>query len=144
LATLWPAALAYAARHPYPARSSDEELTRLAWDTPFAKLLCPTLDARDRERFAPLLAQERLSESEVVKLDTTAFDELTRLPGLWFAGAVALFRRPEGLRPARLLAIAINGLVLRPADAAWELAKLFVLQGASQHIVACHHIPMHF
>lgn len=144
IATLWPAALAYAARSVYPRRSSDEEFARLVWDSAIAKILCPTLDAVDADRFAAVMAELRLGDADVAKLDTSALDDLERLPGLHTAGTVTLFRRPLDGAPARALAIAINGLVVRPGDAAWELAKLFALQGASQHMVGCHHIPMHF
>src|SRR5215218_7618725 len=114
IATLWPAALAYAARHPYPQRSSDEEFTSIVWDSALAKILCPTLDPADAARFGPVMDEHRLGDADVAKLDTTAYDELGRLPGLWCAGTVVLFRRPTDDTPARPLAIAVNGLVVRP------------------------------
>lgn len=142
IATYWPIAIAKALRHPYPERVTDEELCSLFYDTSMAKLLCATLDDVDRRRFARHL--ESLDEGRFIKADFSAYAQLRIRRGMHAAPTVSLFERAADGRPM-LKAIAVGELVLEPADGdAWELAKLFVQQGAGHHMVNCHHIPLHF
>ena len=142
IATYWPTAMAYARRNPYPHLATDDELCSLLYDTSMAKLLSLTLDPADRASFAEILAEH--PNARYAKSDFSAYAELRLRPGMYAAPTVALFKFDENGRP-RLLAIKVHDLVLRPGDGgSWDLAKMFVLQGAGHHMVNCHHIPLHF
>ena len=142
IATYWPIAIAKALRNPYPAAISDDDVCALLYDTSMAKLLCPTLDDVDRQRFASYLTGA--TTERFIKTDFSAYAQLRSVPGVYAAPTVSLFERSATGRP-QLRAIAIGDVVLGPGDGdAWAVAKLFVMQGAGHHMVNCHHIPLHF
>jgi hypothetical protein len=142
IATHWPVSLLRALRDPYPAATTDEELASLFYDTSMAKLMCTTLDAVDLERFAAIIGTR--DPKSFIKVDFSAYAELALEPGMYAAATVSLFHRGDDGRP-HLEAISINGLVLTPENGeAWTLAKMFVQQGAGQHMANCNHIPLHF
>lgn len=142
IATHWPVSLVRALRNPYPAATTDDELCSLFYDTSMAKLMCTTLDPVDIERFAPIMGERE--HAAFIKVDFSAYAELAPERGMYAAATVSLFHRGGDGRP-HLEAIWINGLVLTPANGdAWTLAKMFVQQGAGQHMANCNHIPLHF
>lgn len=142
IATHWPVSLVRALRDPYPAATTDDELCSLFYDTSMAKLMCTTLDPVDIERFAPIIGER--DPAAFIKVDFSAYADLPTEPGMYTAATVSLFHRGGDGRP-RIEAIWINGLVLTPPNGdAWTLAKMFVQQGAGQHMANCNHIPLHF
>lgn len=142
IATHWPVAIVRALRHPYPEAVTDDGVASILYDTSMAKLLCPTLDPPDEVRFAEVM--RRSPGARWAKTDFSAYEGLQCCEGMYAAATVSLFQFGDDGRP-HLRAIAIGGRTLTPADGeAWELAKLFVLQGAGHHMVNCHHIPLHF
>ena len=131
IATYWPVAAAKALRNPYPEFVSDDELCSLLYGTSMAKLLRTTLDDIDRQRFAPILS----AGTTFLKADFSAYAQLNYKQGMYAAPTVALFERDATGRP-HLRAIAVADDVFQPHDGdSWELAKLFVLQGAGHHMV---------
>ncbi|MFI5310796.1 MAG: hypothetical protein ACHQQ3_06155 [Gemmatimonadales bacterium] len=142
LLTHWPVSMVRALRDPYPQTTTDDELCSLFYDTSMAKLMCPTLDPVDLRNFAAVIGDR--DPASFIKADFSAYSELPAAPGMYVAATVSLFRRGDDGRP-HLEAILINGLLLTAADGdAWTLAKLFVQQGAGQHMANCNHIPLHF
>ena len=132
----------HAFRNPAVEPVSDELMIQFLTDTPFSRLLNPILDPADEERFADEL--KGLEGCEVYKLDYSVFKDLRTLPGVYWCPAVALLKKDrEGV--FHPVAIALPEVVVRPTDGdAWELAKYFVLQAASQSLVSCIHPLIHF
>jgi hypothetical protein len=77
--------------------------------------------------------------------DFSIFEELPTYAGTYAAGTTALFKRDAPKARLDVVSININGLELTPADGdAWELAKLFVMQGATIRLVFSTHALLHF
>ncbi|HVU04537.1 MAG TPA: hypothetical protein VHE30_22420 [Polyangiaceae bacterium] len=136
-----PHALRVATRHAV-APMDDRELARIVWETPFSRLLVPTLDPVDVTRFGSAVAEaEALGRPH--KLDVSHLSRQTPLPDVTMAPTVALFAvRDDGLR---VVAIAVAGRTFRPEDGeSWARARYFLLQGCSLALVAGIHSTLHF
>jgi hypothetical protein len=134
LATAAPSAMRVAARDAVSI-VDERELSRLIFDTPFSRLLVPTLDARDLELFAAVLPRAR-AIGAVHKLDLGHLGHVQPLDGIRVAPSVSLFAvdPANGLAPR---AIAIGGRVFQPTDGeSCARACAFLLQGCSLALVA--------
>ena len=137
-----PAAWLHAFRHPSLDPVSDEQFTQALTDTAFSRMLNPILDPVDEQTFADELHQ--IGDGEPFKVDLTAMGDIETFPGVYCSPSVTLLVRDRDghFHPS---AISLPGIILRPADGeAWELAKYFVLQGASHHLIALIHPRLHF
>lgn len=77
--------------------------------------------------------------------DFSIFDGLPTYPGTYAAGTTVLFKRERPKDRLRVVSIRINGLELTPGDGdAWDLAKLFTMQGATIRLVYSTHALLHF
>jgi hypothetical protein len=77
--------------------------------------------------------------------DFSIFETLETFPGTYAAGTTVLFERDRPGARLKLVAIRIKGMELTPADGdAWELAKLYALQGATIRLVFGTHALLHF
>jgi hypothetical protein len=142
LAFSWPKGWWWALTTEYPKPVSDEELVFLFTRTAMARAVVPQLDKSDESSFAPFLKNE--PGISYWKADFSGLAGLPLLPGCYAAPTVTLIE-VSAQGDAKILAIKINDLVVTPGDGhAWELTKYFVMQGLSQHMVTCHHIPIHF
>ncbi len=120
----------------------DRELERLCWETCFSRLLVPTLDPIDEERFAHVLPGAR-ARGQVYKIDHSHLDRQTPLPGIRMAPTVGLFTL-DGGRP-RVVAISVRGRVFEPGQGeSWARARAFFLQGCSLALVVGVHASLHF
>ena len=136
-----PEALRVATRHAV-APMDDRELARIVWETPFSRLLVPTLDPVDLTRFGSAVARaERLGRPQ--KLDFSHLARQTALPGVTLAPTVGLFAaREDGLT---VVAISLGERVFGPSDGEpWARARYFLLQGCSLALVAGIHSTLHF
>ncbi len=145
LATEAPRQLLHSMQHPHLQSITDAEFVRIIEDTPFSRFLNPTLDPKDLDFFAPILAQrDPEGAGQLFKVDFSLMERLERLEGIHTAATVTLFEHVEG-KPTQAVAIRIGDLLLTPNDgAAWELARYFVLQGAHLCMVLCVHPRLHF
>ncbi|HVH98791.1 MAG TPA: hypothetical protein VM869_08775 [Enhygromyxa sp.] len=85
------------------------------------------------------------AETRLFIADFSIFDELPTFPGTYAAGTTVLFKRDAPGARLSVVSIRINGLELTPADGdAWELAKLFTMQGATIRLVYSTHALLHF
>jgi hypothetical protein len=140
LAAYKPVARLYALANPGLEEIDDIEFGRLLGETAMSKFLNPTLDPPDREAFAAFLKGDGF-----LKADFSAMGAFKPLPGIFVAPTVALFRRTRHVDPLVPVAIRVGDRIFAPGDGdAWELAKYFVLQGMTAHMVTGFHARLHF
>lgn len=143
LRTHWRHAALEAWRRPELDVIPDATFGRLFRDTLLCRFVGWELDARDRLDVA--VHATRSPQSRFLKVD---FSELTRLDafeGIHLAATETMLEEPPGSAALTPRVIRINGLSLRPEDGdAWELAKYFVLQGASLSVLMGLHPTVHF
>jgi hypothetical protein len=98
------------------------------------------------ERFPEQLPKtESTIETRFFIADFSIFDDLPTFAGTFAAGTTVLFKRDAPGARLSVVSIRINGLELTPADGdAWELAKLFTMQGATIRLVYSTHALLHF
>lgn len=142
LLTCWPRAAWQAVRRPHYDALDHEAFEKVMLEGIYTRFLVHTLDPIDEERFAALLA-EAGPDTRFHKMDFTPIGDVKPLPGMFVAATVVLVRR-DGDGPMRIVGVHINGMVLRPSDPAFELAKYFVLQGAAYGILFTVHPNLHF
>jgi hypothetical protein len=127
-------------------------------DYPTAQMAVQEAQEVFRERGSQLAAQmamDRFPEQMAAATDSAAtcyfiadfsiFEQLETFPGTYAAGTTVLFRRENPTARLSVVSIRVNGLNLTPADGeAWELAKLFTMQGATIRLVFSTHALLHF
>lgn len=98
------------------------------------------------DRFPEQMAAASQSDATCYFIaDFSIFEHLETFPGTYTAGTTVLFRRENPTARLDVVSIRINGLNLTPADGeAWELAKLFTMQGATIRLVFSTHALLHF
>jgi hypothetical protein len=98
------------------------------------------------DRFPEQLAQTKTtSETRLFVADFSIFEDLPTYPGTYAAATTVLFKRDAPKARLDVVSIHVNGLELTPKDGdAWELAKLFVMQGATIRLVYSTHALLHF
>ncbi len=134
-------ALRVASKHSVGA-VDDAELVRIAWETPMSRMLNPTLDPMDRDRFAAVLP-EVSARGRPHKIDTSHLAGYHPPPGIFVEPTVALFA--IGDREVTAHAIFVNGRVFRPGQGeSWARARCFFLQGCGLSLVAGFHPSLHF
>lgn len=124
---------------------TDREFADYFEHTTLAKFLNPVFEAIDKKVFSQWLKARKAGGVEYYKVDFTPVKILESVdPTLHMAPSVSLFRR-GGDGELACLAIRMNGLTIRPEnEGAWELAKYFVLQGASLTTTILAHPKVHF
>jgi hypothetical protein len=77
------------------------------------------------------------------KIDLTAMRHVEPYDGMYVAATMSLVEDLAGVK--RVVAIDVDGLLVEPTDVnAWNLSKLFVLQGAAYGILFTEHPNLHF
>lgn len=139
----WPKALAIAATSQGTPLPTDAEFDRMLLGSLMTRFLCPLSEA-DRLAFAPILEKSGPG-TKFWKYDFSAMRALKPIPGTYVSPTVSLIRE-EGSEASRtFVAIRCRDVLLTPQDRnAWDLAKAFVLQGASYHILFVVHPALHF
>jgi len=125
-----------------PAPLDDREFGRLVLETPFSRLLVPTLDPPDQTRFAQVLSGGA-HRGTLYKVDHSQLANQQPLPGVHLSPSVGLF----SLRDDRLfpIAIAVGTRVFEPGEGeSWSRARHFLLQGCSLSLVGGVHSELHF
>lgn len=143
-----PKAFLWARKHHGVKPVSDARFVEILCDGIVSKFLTPTLEAVDRARFAAQLEGDAaivLGEGErFLKSDFSPMIFVKSDADSATAPTVVLFRhRADGSN--EVLAIAVVDRVFTPGDGhAWELAKLFALQGAGIVTTLLMHPLLHF
>jgi len=125
---------------------SDSEHVRHLTETLFARSMTTSLDTTDRAALGALTS----TPGVLYKLDLTAVDFLTPVPGTFTGGCLAYFVRPAPAERCAPLGIVfpepgVAPLLIRPADGnAWELAKHFAISSASYLGLLGTHALLHF
>lgn len=141
-----PRALVYGLKHPNVELLGDREFEARFDNTVFNKMVV-SCDGADASAFARQQFPATMTKSTVRYFiaDFSIFETLATFPGTYAAGTTVLFEREQGGAHLRLVAIRIKGMELTPADGdAWELAKLFAIQGATIRLVFGTHALLHF
>lgn len=138
----WPKAAIDALVHEVREYPSDDEFSKLMTNSIYTKLLTPLDGGTDEAQFAPIV-NAAPPDAKFYKIDNTAMRYVTPYDGMYVAGTMALVEERAGKQ--RVVAIDVAGLLLEPGDVnAWNLAKLFVMQGASYAILLTEHPNLHF
>lgn len=150
--TYWPVAAWYAFTHRSLEYLSDEQYEEYLTHTSLSKFISDELNKPEKcpeneklRIFAEFLKKEP-NETFWVS-DFTLVKDMTTYPGVYCAPTMALFKGEpvNGKRKAVAIYFPNNKLMLTPEDGeAWELAKYFVMQGASLRISLSAHANLHF
>lgn len=154
--TYWPVAAWYAWTHRSLEPLSDEQYEEYITHSALSKFISNELNEPERSKcpqneklryFAEFMKKEP-NQSWWVS-DFTLVKDLKKMtyPGVYVEPTIALFKGPlvNGKRKAVAIYFPENKLMLTPEDGnAWELAKYFVMQGASLRISLSAHANLHF
>lgn len=141
-----PRALVYGLTHPNVELLGDREFEERFDNTVFSKMVV-SCESPDVATFASEQFPIAMTKSTVRHYiaDFSIFERLTTFPGTYAAGTTVLFEREHSGARLRLVAIRIKNMELTSADGdAWELAKLFAIQGATIRLVFGTHALLHF
>ncbi|MBK7936472.1 MAG: hypothetical protein IPJ82_05035 [Lewinellaceae bacterium] len=154
--TYWPTAAWYAWTHRSLEPLSDDQYEKYLTHSSLSKFVSNELNLRNSDN--PLYRDNEKVKifSEFLKKepdekwwvsDFTLVKQMKTYPGIYVAPTIALFKGElvNGQRKAAAIYFPNNQLMLRPEDGeAWELAKYFVMQGASLRISLSAHANLHF
>lgn len=120
---------------------TDDDFHKEMLATAYIRYLMP-LAARDEQ----LLASGQVPVDPAVamwKYDFSAMALVKPLAGLYCAPTIVFI---AGAPSGHLVctAISVAGVVIRPSDSAWGLAKIYALQGAAYHMLFVVHPALHF
>jgi hypothetical protein len=139
-----PFAAAYAAENLDWTGPSDDRFNQIMFDTVYTRFLRP-LSGEDKRRCGDNI--DFSSATKWWKYDFTAMDLVESLEGTYCAPTrLYLYENQHGRRQsASIEFVNADGSVwIFPGDEAWNLAKLYVLQGAAYHVLFVVHPALHF
>jgi hypothetical protein len=133
------------------AGPTDADLHRLMFTTEFTRFI-RELDDRDRKRCTD--AGVKVSQ-KTRKYDFSAMRLIVNrtIEGTYTAGTILIYEHGDRTADHRVTCIFLNDgddasdgkdVCIRPGDAAWDLAKLYLLQGAAYHVQFVVHPALHF
>ena len=119
---------------------TDAELHRLMFETEYTRFI-KVLDEGDEAH----CSKHGIKVSDRTrKYDFSAMRLISKtIEGTYCAGTVLIYEhdRAAGHEP---VCIFVNEVCIRPGDAAWPLAKIYLLQGAAYHVQFVVHPALHF
>lgn len=131
----WPGGIRHVVSQPEVAIPTDDRFCELLTDTPFSRFLNPH----------PTEAHRKLLKTQKPYwvVDLSPLVDVPTYPDVYVAGTITFLEKtPKGFVPKAIL---VNHEMIEPQDgAAWNLAKLFVLQGAGLLLVTAVHAMVHF
>lgn len=137
----WPAAAWKAATAEVREYPSDAAFSKMMTTSIYSKLLSPLSGGQDEAPFRELI--ERGGGATFYKIDLSAMRHVEPYRDMHVAPTLSLVEERGSRR--EVVAIEVAGLLVEPADVnAWNLAKLFVLQGASYATLFTEHPNLHF
>lgn len=139
-----PASLVAAFRDRLDEAPSDEVFAALMTQSAYSKFLVEVDHGPDEVALRPII--EAHAGRTLRKIDFTAMNRIDPYEGMWVAGTLTLVgKKPDD--SWEVLAIAVGDLALEPVAeqrGAFDLAKLFVLQGAAYAMLFTEHPNLHF
>ena len=118
--------------------TTEEEFNQLFYNTLFSKMLNPKLDPSDLIAFKSVIK----SGESYYKVDLSVMDHVLPYPGQYTAPCIGLFRKIKDGIVAE--AIHINNILIKNTDGeAYELAKHYLIQGASNVTTLTIHPLLH-
>lgn len=139
-----PASIVAAFRDKVDAAPTDAAFAKTMTESAYSKFLVPLDGGADEAPFAALVAAN--PGKTLRSIDFTAMDVVKPYDDMYVAGTLTLVRqRSDG--SWEVLAIALGDLLLEPKPAqrgAFDLAKIFVLQGAAYAMLFTEHPNLHF
>lgn len=144
LLTYWPSALLYAWKNPHAKEVNDEEFDRFLTVETFSKFLNKNFDEFKRGIFDEFFI--KYPDTTFYVTDLTLAQYITPTDELYTAPTMTLIQEmPNGDKKAVAIYMNDSDLLLKPEDGnAWELAKYYVLMGATYKIVLSEHALLHF
>lgn len=122
---------------------SEAECAKFFEQSLFAKMLNPKLDEPDKVVFEKFLQGNQ--KGQFLKVDLAPVKFVQTYKGMYASPSVGLFNRPNKNSPLDLIAIYVNEKVFTKKDgASWELAKHYLIQGASIVGTLLTHPLLHF
>lgn len=122
---------------------TDAAFDRLMTTGVYSKLLVPLSGGADEAPFAAIVAAAPPG-TRFEKIDLTAIRSVRSYEGMYTAPTLSLVERSGDSRRIRAILIG-DDLLLEPVDRnAYDLAKIFVMQGAAYAILFTEHPNLHF
>ncbi|WP_163558319.1 hypothetical protein [Halomonas sp. NO4] len=123
----------------------DARFNEMMLETLFTRFYRP-LEERDRE---PCPVGLPFDEGRWWKYDFSAMHLIDPIPGTHVAATKVFIQQPDSQAPSvRCIQLGHDegqaGVWIQPEDSAWDIAKLYALQGASYHILFVVHPAIHF
>lgn len=139
-----PFAAAYAAENLDWTGPTDDRFNEIMFETLYTRFLKPLSEA-DKHHCQGNL--DLGTASEWWKYDFTAMDLVEPIAGTYCAPTkLYLYEDQHGGRQSACIEFAYDdrSVWIYPGDDAWELAKLYVMQGAAYHVLFVVHPALHF
>lgn len=137
-----PFAAAYAAENLNWTGPSDARFNEIMLNTLYTRFLKP-LSGEEIEQYRGVI--DFISTVKYWKYDFTAMDLVEPIDGTYCAPTrLFIAEEPDGTRKCYSIIFTDNNLGIMPGDGAWDLAKLYVLQGAAYHVLFVVHPALHF
>jgi hypothetical protein len=139
-----PASAWQAFRNNPQAAPDDAEFAKLLASATYSKFFVALDGGPDEQSFGEIVGKN--AGKNLKKIDFTALDLVKPYDGMFVAGTMTLVD-DHGDGTCEVLAIGLGDLVLEPTKAhraAFDLAKLFVLQGAAYAMLFTEHPNLHF
>jgi len=138
-----PSAIRDALDHAIDRYPSDAEFDAMMSTGVYSKFLTPLSGGADEAPFASIVASAP-PDTTFSKIDLTAIRSVDPYDGMYVAPTLSLVQQNGSTRTVRAILIG-DDLVLEPVDRnAFDLAKLFVMQGAAYGILFTEHPNLHF
>ncbi len=118
---------------------SDENLTKYVFETSLSRMLKKYFSKKEKDIFFNFLDDQDLFYT----FSHTSLDSMKTYEGMYARNTIVLFKKLKD--KTFPIAIYINDQVLTQEDGdRWELAKIYVLQGAALVVTSCSHPKVHF
>lgn len=122
---------------------SDQEFDAMMTQGIYSKFLTPLDGGQDEVPFTDIVATTPPGAT-FYKIDLSAIAGVVPYDGMYVAATLSLIEERDGRRKVRAILVG-DDLVLEPSDRnAFDLAKLFVMQGAAYGILFTEHPNLHF
>lgn len=138
-----PSAVVEALQHEIKTYPSDAEFDAMMTEGIYSKFLTPLDGGADEAPFASIVAGAAPGTT-FYKIDLSAIAGVVPYEGMYVAPTLSLIAEQDGKRKVRAILVG-DDLLLEPTDRnAFDLAKLFVMQGAAYGILFTEHPNLHF
>ncbi|MBB6460351.1 hypothetical protein [Flammeovirga kamogawensis] len=144
--TYWPRALSYSIKYRGLHKIDNQLFDQYLGEGVFSKFLIKGLSVQKEKIFSKFLpVNYNSNEYYIIDLSLMSFTQPFK--GIYSSATIVLFKKEKGKLISHLIFVdefTNNNVVSRSDGNAWELAKVFVMQGASYKLILSEHALLHF